>query len=108
MTERYGLSEKTFAAVCCVLARHPEIEQAILFGSRAKGTFKPGSDIDLVLKGQGLSQRILNRVYDELDDLPIPYEFSIVLDDKMTDPEVRAHVDRVGQVFYERKETNVS
>jgi predicted nucleotidyltransferase len=100
---RYGLSEKTMEAVHSVLARHPEIDQAILFGSRAKGTYKPGSDIDLVLKGPDLSGRILNRVCGELDDLPIPYEFSVILDQQMTDPEIRAHVDRAGICFYERK-----
>jgi hypothetical protein len=44
------------------------------------------------------------RLYEELDDLPIPYEFSLVLSDKVTDPEVVAHIQRVGIVFYEKQE----
>lgn len=107
MSDRFGLSPKTIHAIGEVFSRHREIERAILFGSRAKGNYKPGSDIDLVLYGSGLGQRTLNLVYGELDDLPIPHGFSLVLDGKLTDPEVRAHVDRVGVVFYERRSESV-
>lgn len=103
MSGRYGLREKTIDAIREVFARHPTVEQAILFGSRAKGNYKPGSDIDLVLQGSSLNQRTLNRIYEELDDLPIPYSLSLVLSDKITDPEVKAHIHRVGIVFYERR-----
>jgi predicted nucleotidyltransferase len=99
----YGLSEKTVETVRSVFLQHPEIDRAVLFGSRAKGTFKPGSDIDLALLGQGLTQKIVNRLYEELDDLPIPYGFSLVLSDKITDPDVAAHIERVGVVFYEKE-----
>ncbi len=102
MSNRYGLSEKTIQAVCGVLARHPEIEEATLFGSRAKGTYRPGSDIDLILQGSGLSHRALNRIHGELDDLPIPYGVSLILAHELTDPEVRLHIDRVGILFYRR------
>ncbi|HEX4141190.1 MAG TPA: nucleotidyltransferase domain-containing protein [Candidatus Methylacidiphilales bacterium] len=103
MTANYGLSEKTSKTIRSVFSRHPEIERAMLFGSRAKGTHKPGSDIDLALLGPGLTQKTLNRLYTELDDLPIPYEFSLLLSDKITDPEVAAHIERVGIVFYEKE-----
>jgi len=103
MKARYGLSEKTTNTICDVFSRHPEIERAVLFGSRAKGTNKLGSDVDLALLGKELTQRTLNRLYDELEDLPIPYQFSLLLSEKITDSEVRAHIERVGIVFYEKK-----
>lgn len=102
MKARYGLSPKTIDSIHLALTRHPEVEQAVLFGSRAKGNYKRGSDIDLVLLGDGVSQQTLNSLYQELDDLPIPYEFSLVPLAGITDREVRAHVKRVGIVFYER------
>ena len=98
-----GLSEKTESSIRRVFARHPEVELAVLFGSRAKGNYKRGSDIDLSLLGHSLTQQTLNRIYDELDDLPIPYSFSLVLSTKITDPEVIGHIERVGIVFYERE-----
>ena len=103
MNPKHGLSEKTIETVRGVFLQHPEIDRAILFGSRAKGTFKPGSDIDLALLGRNLTQKTLNRLYEELDDLPIPYQFSLVLSDKITDPDVAAHIKRVGIVFYEKE-----
>jgi uncharacterized protein len=108
MSGQHGLSEKTVNAIRGVFARHAAVEQAILFGSRAKGTYKPGSDIDLVLRGSSLNQRTLNRIYEELDDLPIPYGLSLVLSSKVTDPEVEAHIRRVGIVFYERDAASIN
>ncbi len=107
MNTRFGLSDKTSEAIRLVLSRHPEVEQAVLFGSRAKGNFKPGSDIDLALLGSGLTQRILNRIYEELDDLPIPYQFSLILSATITDLEIIAHINRVGALFYEKEHLSV-
>ena len=99
MIDTFGLTENTIGKIRHVFSRHPEIEKAILFGSRAKGTHKIGSDIDLALLGKDLTQKTVNRLYDELDDLPIPYQFSLVLSDKITDADVAAHIKRVGIVF---------
>ena len=103
MSARFGLSEKTTERIRLVFSRYPEVERAVLFGSRAKGAYKPGSDIDLVLQGERLTPHTLNRLYEELDDLPIPYEFSLVLSSKITDSEVIAHIERVGTIFYEKE-----
>jgi predicted nucleotidyltransferase len=103
MSAHFGLSEKTIGRIQLVLSRHAEVERAVLFGSRAKGTYKPGSDIDLALLGESLTPKTLNRLYEELDDLPIPYEFSLILSSKITDPEVIAHIERVGIIFYEKE-----
>jgi predicted nucleotidyltransferase len=103
MNSKYGLSEKMIETIRSVFLQHSEIDRALLFGSRAKGTFKPGSDIDLALLGRNLTQKTVNHLYEELDDLPIPYGFSLVLSDKITDPDVAAHIKRVGVVFYEKE-----
>jgi predicted nucleotidyltransferase len=103
MNARFGLSEKTAERIRLVLSQYPEIERAVLFGSRAKGTYKPGSDIDLALIGENLTTKTLNHLYEELDDLPIPYEFSLVLASTITDPEMASHIERVGITFYEKQ-----
>jgi predicted nucleotidyltransferase len=102
MITRYGLSPKTIDSIQGVLTSHREVEQAVLFGSRAKGNYRRGSDIDLALLGTTVNQQTLNRLYQELDELPIPYEFSLVPFAGITDRDVRAHVERVGIVFYNR------
>ena len=48
---KYGLKESVIQQISAILARHPQVNQAILYGSRAKGNYKHGSDIDLTLRG---------------------------------------------------------
>lgn len=101
----HGLSRQTVERIQEVLTHHPEVGSAVLFGSRAKGTARPGSDIDLALYGEGLNWRVLGRIEDELDDLLLPYSFSLLHHDRQTDSEVAAHIARVGLPFYQRGET---
>ncbi|HQZ30147.1 MAG: nucleotidyltransferase domain-containing protein [Verrucomicrobiales bacterium] len=102
MKDAHGLKAATIARIVEVLRSFPEMERAMLFGSRAKGTHEPGSDIDLALSGEGLDWRALGRIDDALDDLLLPYRFSLITLDERTDEDVAAHVRRVGSLFYER------
>ncbi|MBI4793678.1 MAG: nucleotidyltransferase domain-containing protein, partial [Deltaproteobacteria bacterium] len=70
---KYGLSDAIIARICAVFARFPAIEKAVLYGSRAKGNYKPGSDIDLTIYGENLTTSQLGDITDELDDLLLPY-----------------------------------
>ena len=88
-----------------VLIHFPEVSSAVLFGSRAKGTARLGSDIDLALYGEGIDWRVLSRIEDELDDLLLPYSFSLLHHDNRTDSDVAAQIARVGVLFYQRQET---
>jgi len=98
----HGLTPATVEKIHGVLARHPEVEQAILYGSRAKGGFKPGSDIDLTLTGDRLDERVRGRIDEELDDLLLPYEFDLSLLAALEHPDLIDHIRRVGVVFYQR------
>lgn len=103
MTPRHGLSQKTIDGITGVLARFPAVDEALLFGSRAKGTHKTGSDIDLALVGSNLNWRMVGKIYNALDDLLQPYRFSLIIYDKYTDPEVAAHIRRVGIPLFKRE-----
>ena len=98
----HGLSPATVAKIYKVFGRHPEIEKAVLYGSRAKGNFKPGSDIDLTLIGEKLDSKILGQLDSELDDMLLPYEFDLSIFSKLTHPELTEHIRRVGIIFFER------
>lgn len=102
MTAKHGLTDKTITRIGSVLARFSNVEKAILFGSRAKGTHKSGSDIDLALVGEKLDWRTIGRIDSALDDLPLPYCFSLIIFSERTDPEVAAHIRRVGIPLFER------
>jgi predicted nucleotidyltransferase len=94
-----GLSVQAASAICGVLASHPSVSQAILFGSRAKGNYKNGSDIDLALTGP-VDFSELGSIAWELDDLLLPWEIDLVQFDNITNPDLREHITRVGQIFY--------
>ncbi|MGE4169817.1 MAG: nucleotidyltransferase domain-containing protein [Candidatus Margulisiibacteriota bacterium] len=97
---RFGLSEETLQKINGVFAKYPDIEQAILYGSRAKGTYKNGSDIDLTLKGERLTAETLYRIFQELEDLFLPYKIDLSLFYDLEDPSFLDHIGRVGVVVY--------
>jgi len=99
----HGLSECTVARIRGVFARFPAIESAILYGSRAKGNFKPGSDIDLALCGTGLDADTHARIADALDELLLPYTIDLALYADIDHAPLREHIDRVGVLFYARE-----
>lgn len=99
---KHGLAAATVASIHQVLARHSEVESAILYGSRAKGNFKAGSDIDLTLLGDKLNSIVLGRIDEELDDLLLPYEFDLSIFNRITHADLLDHIRRVGVPFYEK------
>ncbi len=99
----YGLSAATIARIQGVLARFGEVEKAVLYGSRARGNYRAGSDIDLTLYGVGLSFDQLGMIASELDDLLLPHTIDLSIFEQLGNPDLRQHIERVGVVFYERK-----
>lgn len=103
MTLRFGLKETTIQKICGVFAKYPQVEKAVLYGSRSKGNYKTGSDIDLTLfGGEDLTLEILYLIMDEIDDLLLPYTFDLSIFQHISDPDVIEHIQRVGVVFYQK------
>ncbi|MFH0995038.1 MAG: nucleotidyltransferase domain-containing protein [Pseudomonadota bacterium] len=102
---KYGLQDTTIQKICAVLAQFPQVERAVLYGSRAKGNYKNGSDIDLTLCGSAnLTLKVLYKVMDELDDLLLPYTIDLSIFQDISDSDVIEHVRRVGVTFYEKED----
>lgn len=102
---KFGLKETTIKKICDVFARYPQVEKAVLYGSRAKGSYKNGSDIDLtLLGGDGLTLKMLFRIMEEIDDLLLPYTIDLSIFQQISDPDVVKHIERVGVTFYEKRE----
>ncbi len=98
----HGLSDATVAKILGVFTRFHAVERAVLYGSRARGNFKPGSDIDLTLFGEALTSDICWQIESELDDLLLPYTIDLSVFDELTNAELREHIEREGVTFYER------
>lgn len=106
-TATFGLSPATLDKIRRTLAQHPAVQRAVVYGSRAKGNHRPGSDIDLTLHaapGQQISHRELANILDEIDDLLLPYMVDLSVFDELGHPALRDHITRVGQVLYERND----
>jgi predicted nucleotidyltransferase len=96
-----GLNEVTVEKIRGVFARFPEIEKSVLYGSRAKGNFKTGSDIDLTLYGETLTPDLRATIAAALDDLLLPYTIDLSIFEELSHDQLREHIERVGVVFYE-------
>ena len=99
----YGLKTSTIEQIQSVFTKFPQVEKVILYGSRAKGNYRPGSDIDMTLVGKELTLGISYRIEDMLDDLLLPYKIDISIMQHINNPDLLAHIERVGQVFYSRE-----
>lgn len=98
----YGLEKETLEKIIGIFAQYGAVQEAIIYGSRAKGNHKPGSDIDLTLKGDDLNLKILNQISLDLDELLLPYTFDLSIYHHIQQPDLIDHILRVGEVFYRR------
>lgn len=98
----YGLSEQTLNKIISVFKKQPEVEEAILFGSRAKGTNREGSDIDIALKGNELNLQIMKKIELHIDELLLPYEINLILYHSIKNQELTEHIKRKGIRIYQK------
>ena len=97
----FGLKLQHIDLINACFAQYPQIEQIIIYGSRAKGNYKNGSDIDLTIVGD-LDYSSLMKLENQLDDLLLPYKIDLSLYQKISNPDLIEHIKRVGKVFYEK------
>jgi len=101
---QYGLDQSVIRKIQSALSNFPQISSAILYGSRAKGNFRNGSDIDLTLKTDGDdSLKLLTGVMDALDDLDLIYSFDVSLLAEIKNESLLEQIERVGVEFYNAK-----
>ena len=100
---KYGLSQPTIDKICSVFSSFNQVEKAVLYGSRAKGNYKNGSDIDLSLFGKELTYSIYTNIIDALDDLLLPYKIDLSIFESLENISLKEHIQRVGIVFYKRE-----
>lgn len=101
----WGLRPADIEALQKQFDKFPAIEKVILYGSRAKGNYKPGSDIDLTLLGEQVSFQELALLADRIDDLLLPYQVDLSLHREITNLALLDHINRVGVTFYTRQKS---
>lgn len=100
--QHFGLPAHAIEGLQGVFDRWPLVERVLIYGSRAKGTYRQGSDIDLCLQGASLDLGDLLAMETAIDDLLLPWRVDLALHHAIEDPDLLDHIERVGQLFYER------
>jgi DNA polymerase beta domain protein region len=85
-----------------ILSQTPQIRKAVLFGSRALGTWKPASDIDLALEGEELDLSVLLTLQARLTELNLPVEVDLIIRNKIINPDLERHIHAYGKEWFSR------
>lgn len=96
----FGLSNETTQSIRAVFSRYKQIGEVWLFGSRAKGNYHSGSDIDFAIKSEQFTASELLQLQVDLEELESLYKIDLVLYHTIKEPALREHIDRVGILFY--------
>jgi predicted nucleotidyltransferase len=97
----FGLNQRDIQTITAIFTKYPDIKEVHIFGSRAIGSFKPASDIDLAIMNDIASDRTLAQIKSDFDDSSLPYFVDIVLFTTLSHPELKEHIKHVGLPFYQ-------
>jgi uncharacterized protein len=103
----FGLDKNTISKINSVFSKYSQIEKVILYGSRAMGNYKPGSDIDIAVVGKDLNLSLIHEIEVKIDDLLLPYTFDISIFNQISNEDLLDHIKNHGKLFYERKNEDV-
>ncbi|MDD5247869.1 MAG: nucleotidyltransferase domain-containing protein [Rhodocyclaceae bacterium] len=98
----FGLPQAVVDQINSILTGYPSIDRVVIYGSRAKGNFRPGSDIDLTVIGDRFSEAELLRLETQLDDLLLPYSIDLSRFQAIQSQDLIDHINRVGRSFYSK------
>ena len=100
---KYGLSQKQLDEIVRVLSSYGDIEEAILFGSRALNDHKEGSDVDMTIKGKNVTWRLACKVQFTLEEeTDLPFFFDVVAYSTITSEELKQHIQHQGKILYKK------
>lgn len=100
----YGLLDRDIKSILEVMEKYNEVKEAIIFGSRAMGNYKKGSDVDIAIKGIEIDRNIIRKISEELnEEYPIPYFFDIIHYESLSNEKLIHHIDNEGKFIYKTK-----
>lgn len=97
---RFGLPDGVLPKILDVLIGNDKVDRVILYGSRAKGNHRTGSDIDLCLDAKELTLQDLIKLETQIDDLLLPWKVDITIWQQIDNPALLEHIERVGAHLY--------
>jgi len=102
--DRFGLDKSIIEKLNKIFAKYEEVERVCIFGSRAKGTYKKTSDIDIVLYGDKLTHTINTKIYYDIDDLYLIYKIDLINFNSLKETDkIRESILKEGVEIYARE-----
>ena len=99
----FGLRTTDLLYMTDLFHQHPDIEQVWLYGSRAKGTNRPGADVDLALTGPDVKRETVRHIHFVLEeDSPMPFFFDVLHWDTLSNQKLKDEIQRTAQPIYQR------
>lgn len=98
--KKFGLDAKIIKSINSIFSNYAQIESVSIYGSRAKGNFKEGSDIDLVIKAPKLKTKDLLKIENEIENLMLPHKIDLSLFHQIENSDLIEHIQRAGIVFF--------
>ena len=104
MNNKFGIYDNSFILILEIIGSFPEVEEARIFGSRALGNYKKGSDIDIAIIGDDVTSKTIISLAIKLDELGnTPYFFDVVNYHTISNKELQNHIDQYGIPVYKKK-----
>ncbi len=101
-TPEFGLSSRALGLLRGLFASYPEVQRAIVYGSRAIGNYRTGSDIDITLDAPGMESSRFLHLCTATDDLMLPWMIDLSLLSQIDNVALREHINRVGKPLWVR------
>ena len=104
---KYGLSKKQLNEIISFIEQYPQVQEAVLFGSRAIGTYKEASDVDIALKGNDVTAGLAAKMkFNIEEDTTLPFFFDFIAYPTITNEKLKEHIKDKGVVIYHKGNTN--
>ncbi len=100
---KFGLTDRDIKTLTEILCKHTAVSDVVVFGSRAKGTFKPGSDIDLAVMNDGVNDAEILNIKNDLEESSLPYLVDILNYPRIRTADLISHIKRIGISFYKKE-----
>lgn len=99
----FGLTQNHLKIINLIFEKYPQVKKVVVYGSRAKGNYRPGSDIDMaILEEKNISFDSILKMMGDFNDSIIPFFVDLCVFSKISNPDLKEHINRVGKVIYER------
>ena len=103
MNNSFGLKQSDLENIISILKSEGNVEKAFIFGSRAKGINRNGSDVDIALVGENLNRSVITQIsYLLNEETMMPYKFDVLNYNTISSKELLSHINRVGKLIYSK------